>query len=106
MARGQGKKESKDVLIKSAELIGGALGGLEREIATTRDRLATLNAEATRLRAKLGHKGPARAQAQTQEDAAGHASRKQRRRQLSPEARKRISDLMKKRWAERRKAEG
>jgi hypothetical protein len=30
-------------------------------------------------------------------------SRKKRRRQMSPEARKRISEMMKKRWAERKK---
>jgi hypothetical protein len=29
--------------------------------------------------------------------------RKRRRRKMSPEARKRISEMMKKRWAERRK---
>jgi hypothetical protein len=32
------------------------------------------------------------------------ATVKRRRRKMSPEARKRISEMMKKRWAERRKA--
>jgi hypothetical protein len=31
------------------------------------------------------------------------AGRKRRRRKMSPEARKKISEMMKKRWAERRK---
>ena len=33
MPRGRPRKNSTDVLIKSAELIGWALGGIEREIA-------------------------------------------------------------------------
>jgi hypothetical protein len=32
------------------------------------------------------------------------AGRKRKRRKMSPEGRKRISEMMKKRWAERRKA--
>ena len=36
MARGRPRKNPQDVLIKSAELIGWALGGIEREILETR----------------------------------------------------------------------
>ena len=104
MARGRPRKSGKDVLVKSAEFIGWALGGLEREIAQTRDRLSTLNAQATKLRARLGRG----ASSSTGGSAVGEApaSRRQRRRQMSAEARKRISQMMKKRWAERRKAKG
>ena len=100
MPRGRPRKTTDDVLMKSAEMIGWALGGLEREIAQTRDRLATLTAQATRLRARIGSKVKAGATAAGDE---GEGGRKRRRRRMSPEARKRISDMMKKRWAERRK---
>jgi len=91
MPRGRPRKKD-NMLMKSAEFIGWALGGLEREIAATRQRLTMLNEQAAKLRARIG--------VGTQ---AG-AGRKRKRRQMSPEARKRISEMMKKRWAERRKA--
>lgn len=101
MAKGRPGKDSKEVLIKSAEMIGWALGGIEREIAQTRDRLAALNAKAAQLRATLGQRASSKVSA-IDEPPLG---RRQRRRQMSEEARKRISEMMKKRWAERRKAE-
>jgi hypothetical protein len=92
------------VLLKSAEMIGWALGGLEREIAATRDRLAALSAQATKLRARLGRAGAAgRAAASGDQSGGGPRGRGRRRRKMSAEARKRISEMMKKRWAERRK---
>jgi hypothetical protein len=87
--------------VKSAELIGWAIGGIEREIISTRERLASLTAQAAKLRARAGTKGSSGS-----ESAAADAptnGRKRRRRKMSPEARKRISEMMKKRWAERRK---
>jgi hypothetical protein len=84
------------VLLKSAEFIGWALGGLEREIAQTRERLAALNAQVLTLRAKVAKSVPS----------AAPVSRRQRRRQLSAAARKRISDGMRRRWAERKKGKG
>jgi len=98
MPRGRPRK-SDDVLLRSAEFIGWALGGLEREIALTRERLAALNAQAARLRARVGSRSAAPAGT----DDAGRPNRARRRRRMSAEARKRISDMMKKRWAERRK---
>jgi hypothetical protein len=108
MARGRPRKNPSDVLIKSAELIGWALGGIEREILETRHRLASLTAQASQLRARVG-KGAARTgQPAGPDESAGETAepvgRKRRRRRMSPEARKRISEMMKKRWAERRKA--
>src|SRR6187455_2455700 len=106
MPRGRPRKNPNDVLIKSAEFIGWALGGIEREILETRHRLAALTAQANQLRARIGAKGarPAPASSAVQiAAAAGAAAPKRRRRKMSPEARKRMSEMMKKRWAERRK---
>jgi len=83
-------RKNADVLFKSAEMIGWAIGGLEREIMLTRERLSALTTQVTKLRARAGVRGAA-------------GGRKRRRRTMSPEARKRISEMMKKRWAERRK---
>jgi len=93
MARGRPRQGGRDVLAKSAEFIGWALAGLEREIAQTRERLAALNAQAATLRAKVGKKAPV----------AEPARRQPRRRRLSAAARKRISEGMRRRWAERKK---
>ena len=102
MARGRPRK-SDEVLLKSAEFIGWALGGLEREIAHTRERLAALTAQAARLREKVGSRGGTAAVAPAPARAGAEGGRKRRRRRMSPEARKRMSEMMKKRWAERRK---
>ena len=108
MPRGRPRKNPNDVLIKSAEFIGWALGGIEREILETRHRLASLTAQANQLRTRIGAKGarpaPAGASSAVQIAAAGEAAApKRRRRKMTPEARKRMSEMMKKRWAERRK---
>jgi hypothetical protein len=100
MPRGRPRK-SDDVLLRSAQFIGWALGGLEREIAQTRERLAALNAQAARLRARVGSRAAAGAAAA--EGEATRPNRRRRRRRMSAEARKRISEMMKKRWAERRR---
>jgi hypothetical protein len=104
MPPGRPKKNQQNVLMKSAELIGWAIGGIEREITQTRERLTALTAQAARLRKRAGIRGSGAAG--TAPAPAGDAAvggRKRRRRKMSPEARKRISEMMKKRWAERRK---
>lgn len=104
MPRGRPRKK-RDVLVKSAELIGWAIGGIEREIGQTRDRLAALTAQAAKLRARAGLRGSsasAGAGASAASEASGNG-RKRRRRKMSPEARKKISEMMKKRWAERKR---
>lgn len=105
MPRGRPRKTPDDVLFKSAEMIGWAIGGLEREIVLTRERLAGLTAQVAKLRARAGVRGASGTAASTAETGAGTGGdgRKRRRRKMSAEARKRISDMMKKRWAERRK---
>lgn len=109
MPRGRPRKNPDDVLMKSAEFIGWALGGIEREIVMTRARLASLTDQAQKLRRRAGVRtaqlrGPAAA-ASFDEPAVAGRKRKgpRRRRAMSAEARKRISEMMKKRWAERRK---
>jgi hypothetical protein len=104
MPPGRPRKNRTDTLLKSAELIGWAIGGLEREISQTRERLAALTAQAAKLRARAGLRAP-RAGAATAETAEEGAKpgRKRRRSTMSPEARARMSEMMKKRWAERRK---
>ena len=102
MPRGRPSKTHDDVLLKSAELLGWALGGLEREIAQTRERLGVLTQQATKLRDRLAT-GGSRGQAVAASPDGEVGGRKRRRRTMSPEARRRISEMMKKRWAERRK---
>ena len=103
MPRGRPRKND-DVLLRSAELIGWALGGIEREINATRERLSSLTAQANTLRARLPRGTSLGISAHaTGEASAPGEGRKRRRRKMSPEARKRISEMMKKRWAERRK---
>jgi hypothetical protein len=99
-------RKDQDVLMKSAELIGWAIGGLEREISHTKERLAALTAQAAKLRKRAGVKASAAAGAAAPGAAAASdivTGRKKKRRKMSPEARKRISEMMKKRWAERRR---
>jgi hypothetical protein len=105
MARGRPRKNPGDVFLKSAEMIGWAIGGLEREIASTRERLANLTAQANALRAKIpaGSRGASATAAAP--DNAVESSRGGRRK-MSAEARRRISEMMTKRWAERRGARG
>jgi len=107
MPRGRPRKTQSDVMIKSAEMIGWAIGGLEREIMATRERLAALTAQANTLRAKMPAaasrvRGAVEAQAGEAAAATGRVVRK--RKKMSREARKKISEMMKKRWAERRKS--
>ena len=102
MPRGRPRK-SDQVLMKSAEFIGWALGGLEREIANTRERLAALTEQAARLRQKVGAAASRSSAAASSSGGGATGTRKRRRRHMSPEARKRISEMMKKRWAERRR---
>ena len=102
MARGRRRKTSGNALFKSAEWVGWALGGLEREIAQTKERLAMLNAQAAKLRSRVGvaaRRGVEAAVA-ARSSAPGPG---RKRRTMSAEGRKRISEMMKKRWLEAKK---
>lgn len=104
MPRGRPRKNQDSVLLKSAELLGWALGGLEREIVQTRERLANLTAHASKLRARVGGGTKAAAGADAAAAPGPGPGRRRRRRRMSKDARKRISEMMKRTWAERRKA--
>jgi hypothetical protein len=96
--------------VKSAEFVGWALGGLEREIAQTRERLSALTEHAVKLRSSIGASKSAAGAGEGPEPSKRSekqpVGRRQRRRQMSPEARQRLSEMMKKRWAQRRKEQG
>jgi hypothetical protein len=89
------------MLLRSADVIGWALGGLEREIIQTRERLASLVAQAAKLRARAG----ASAGRSASETAPSRGARRGRRRRsrMTPAGRKRISEMMKRRWQEAKK---
>ena len=100
MARRRRTTRTRNAVIKSAELIGWAVGGLEREIAHTRERLAELTAQAGKLRAQLG---PRKATLGARVRSAAETLVPRKRRKMSAAGRKRISEMMKKRWAERKR---
>ena len=105
MARGRPRKTQDDVLMKSAEMMGWALGGLEREIIATKERLAALSAQAAALRARVpAVAARVRSAMDADAPAAGPGRRRRKRRAMSREARQKISEMMKKRWAERKKS--
>jgi hypothetical protein len=103
MPPGRPRKNADDLLFRSADMIGWAIGGLEREIVVTREKLAALTSQVSKLRARVGGRGTAAASDAPVSAGDAGGGRKRRRRTMSPEARKRISEMMKKRWAERRK---
>jgi hypothetical protein len=105
MPPGRPRKKANDALIRSAEMLGWALGGIEREIGQTKDRLAALTAQAAKLRARLGlGRGRGAATGASEGDEAGAPKRKRKRGKMSAEARKRMSEMMRKRWAETKKS--
>lgn len=95
---------AKKLPVPSEEMVTWALQGLEREIEETRKRLDTLLAHRAALRARTGGKpgaAPAPTPAAGVAPAAGAVPVK--RKVMSPEARRRISLAMKRRWAERKR---
>ncbi len=101
MPRGRPRKNADDVLVRSAELIGWALGGIEREIAETRERLGALTARAAQLRRQSEGRGPSEGRGGQAVQAAGAEEKAggSRRRRMSAEGRKRIADAAWRRWA-------
>jgi hypothetical protein len=103
MPRGRPRKKGSGARIQSAELINWALGGIEREIAETRQRLAGLIAQAGQLRRRAGLGRVGGTGTDTLLASAPGPKTRRRRRKLSADARKKISDRMTRRWAEWRK---
>ena len=89
------RKSARTGVSGNRELLTWALHGLEQEIATTRQRLQELEAQARQLR------GGARSASAS--EAAPAASRTvktvRKRRKLSADARRRIAEAQKRRWA-------
>lgn len=103
MPRGRRRRGNPDLMTRSAEFIGWALGGLEREIVNTRTRLAQLTEQAAQLRSRLGRRGRGTAAA-VLDIAARAGAPVRKRRRLSAEARERIAEAQRRRWAKHRKA--
>ena len=87
------RKSARTGVSGNRELLTWALHGLEQEIATTRQRLQELEAQARQLSAS---------------EAAPAASRTvktvRKRRKLSADARRRIAEAQKRRWAKAKAA--
>jgi len=103
MPRGRPRGRATGALIRSAEVLGWALGGLEREIVATRARLAALTAQANILRRKAGVRIAQGLAAAKSFDEPAVRGRKARRHRLSAAGRKALSQKLRKRWAERKK---
>jgi hypothetical protein len=74
-----------------------ALEGLDKEITATRARLSTLTAQAAQIRARVRRGGSVAT------SAPANGRRPRRRARMTAEGRKRISEMMKKRWKEAKK---
>jgi hypothetical protein len=94
MPRGR-RRRNNSALVRSAELIGWAIGGLEREIVETRSRLAALNAQAAKLRKRAGRQA---GQALAEAGAAVKSGRASGRK-MSSAGRARIAAAARRRWA-------
>ena len=103
MPRGRRGKKSDSVLFKSAEWIGWALGGLEREIEETRERLKVLTDQAAALRSRVGVAARRGVAAAVGANPAGQPPGPSQRGPKSAEGRRRMSAIMKKRWQEAKK---
>lgn len=100
MARRAARPRSLPSLLQSPEFVRLALTGVEQEIEQTRERLAKLQAYAAQLRAGA-RVAPAAAPAAV--PAKGKKAKRGSNR-LSPEARKALSERMRRKWAEFRQA--
>ena len=96
------RKSTRTGIGGSRELLTWALQGLEQEIATTRQRLQELESQARTLRASArgGLSPPSPAVASGRRRTAAPKVRKKRK--LSADARRRIAEAQKRRWAKAR----
>ena len=96
------RKSTRTSVGGNRELLTWALHGLEQEIATTRQRLADLEAQARRLRASS--RGASADAADAAPAAAASTRTPRKRRKLSADARRRIAEAQKRRWAKAKAA--
>ena len=94
------RKSTRTGIGGSRELLTWALQGLEQEITATRQRLQELESQARTLRGSArGGAAPAADRATPASTAAPKARKK---RKLSADARRRIAEAQKRRWAKAR----
>lgn len=101
------RKSAADSLMQSEEFVEIALSSIEREIEATRDRLRRLTEVADQLRQGRPAASPspaatAGAGAPAAESASA-AGRRRRKHNMSADARKKLSERMRRRWDEYRK---
>jgi uncharacterized membrane protein len=94
------RKSARTGIGGSRELLTWALHGLEQEITTIRQRLQELESQARRLRASA--RGGAAAAADNAAPSAAAAPKARKKRKLSADARRRIAEAQKRRWAKAR----
>ena len=94
------RKSTRTGIGGSRELLTWALQGLEQEIAATRQRLQDLESQARTLRASA--RGAVVAAAASSAPAAAAAPKVRKKRKLSADARRRIAEAQKRRWAKAR----
>jgi hypothetical protein len=93
------RRSTKTVIGGSRELLTWALQGLEQEIGATRQRLQGLESQARTLRASARGVIAAVVASAAPVAAAAVAPTVRKKRKLSADARKRIADAQKRRWA-------
>lgn len=99
------RKSATDSLMQSEEFVEIALSSIEREIDATRDRLRRLTEVAAQLRQgrPASSLSVAPAAAGHDADSGSAAGHRRRRHNMSAEARKKLSERMRRRWDEYRK---
>ena len=95
-------RSSADALMQSEEFVEIALSSIEREIEATRDRLRRLAEVADQLRQRRSTSAPTAVAPSIAEVVAG-ATRRKRKHNMSAEARKKLSERMRRRWDDYRK---
>jgi hypothetical protein len=94
------RKSTKTGTSGSRDLLTWALQGLEQAITTARERLQDLESQARKLRASA--RGAVGAAAAAVAPAAAAAPKVRKKRKLSADARRRIAEAQKRRWAKTR----
>lgn len=98
------RKSAADALMQSEEFVEIALSSVEREIEATRDRLRRLTEVADQLRKRRSSAAPAAATAAAVADVLSASPRRRRKHNMSADARKKLSERMRRRWDDYRKA--
>ena len=96
------RKSTRTGIGGSRELLTWALHGLEQEIATTRQRLQELESQARTLRASARGVVVAASRARRQRPRLRPRPTVRKKRKLSADARRRIAEAQKRRWAKAR----